>query len=67
MVTNKNDFMVTFFIIFSIFALNACATVRYKSRPALEPEPVAGPATILEAEPKWKYGVVPAPSKAPTP
>ena len=49
MVTKKYDFIITFFIIFGIFALNACATVRYKSRPALET--VAGPATILEAEP----------------
>ena len=50
MVTKKNDFIVTFFIIFGIFALNACATVRYKSRPALEPLPETGPVPIAEAE-----------------
>ena len=50
MVTKKNDFIVTFFITFGIFALNACATVRYESRPALEPLPVTGPVPIAKAE-----------------
>ena len=50
MVTKKNDFIATFFIIFGIFALNACATVRYESRPALEPLPVTGPVPIAEVE-----------------
>ena len=50
MFTKKNDFIVTFFIIFGIFALNACTTVRYESRPALEPLPVTGQVPITEAE-----------------
>ena len=50
MVTKKNDFIVKFFIIFGIFALNACATVRYESRPTLEPLPVTEPVPITEAE-----------------
>ena len=50
MVTKKNDLMVTFFIIFGIFALNACATVRYESRPALEPLTVTGTIPIAKAE-----------------
>ncbi len=50
MVTKKNDFMVKLFIIFGIFALNSCATVRYESRPALESLPVIGPLPIAAAE-----------------
>ena len=50
MVTKENDFIVTFLIIFGIFALNACTTVRYESRPALEPLPVTGQVPIAEAE-----------------
>ena len=50
MVTKKNDFIVTFFIIFGIFSLNACTNVRYESRPTLDPLPVTGPVPIAEAE-----------------
>ena len=67
MVTNKNDFMVTFFVILGIFAINACTSVRYKSRPALEPVPVAGPAPIAEAKPEpiVEAGSEPAPPALP--
>ena len=67
MFTKKNDFTVTFFIIFGIFALNACATVRYKSRPALEPLPETGPVPIAEAvlEPITEAELEPAPPVLP--
>ena len=48
-----------FFIIFGIFALNACTTVRYESRPALEPLPVTGQLPIAEAEPAPKPAAAP--------
>ena len=65
MVTNKNQFLVTFFIILGIFALNACTATRYKSRPALEPLSVAEPAPIAEVEPTPIAEAEPAPPALP--
>ena len=50
MVAKINDFIVTFFIIFGIFALNSCSTGRYQSRPLAEPEILAEPVTVVEPE-----------------
>ena len=67
MVTKKNDFIVTFFIIFGIFALNACVTVRYESRPELKPLPLTGPVPIaeVEVEPIARAELEPAPPLLP--
>ena len=53
MVNKKNYFYVTFIIFFGIFALKACSSGQYQSRPEVtELVPVAEPASKIDAEPE---------------